>query len=140
MCKIADGIILLLLSMCSVSDLKKKTLPFLLLVAFSVTVAIFVLLDGAGNVRLRVGGAIIGILLLIVSKCTKESIGYGDSWIILLLGIYLGYLRILRVLFAASLFAGIVSVFFLWKCGWKKTATLPFVPFLSLSYLGVVIL
>lgn len=140
MCKIADWIIFVLLGMCSMSDARKKTIPAVLLIVFSVVVGGFVLFDNAVDVKFRVGGFLMGILFLLISKCSKEAIGYGDSWLILLLGIYLGYLHALEVLFGASLLAGIVSVFFLWKRGWKKKATLPFVPFLTIVYLGAMLL
>lgn len=139
MCKIADWVILLLLGICSVSDAKKKTMPAVLLIVFSVTVVAFAWFDNAVSVRFRVGGILMGILFLLISKYTKEAVGYGDSWLILLLGIYLGYLQAFEVLFGASLLAGVVSVFFLWKRSWKKKATLPFVPFLTISYLGAMI-
>lgn len=51
------------------------------------------------------------MVFLLISKCTRESIGYGDSWLILLLGIQLGYLKAISVLFAASLLAGVASLF-----------------------------
>ena len=140
MCKIADWMILLLLGACSVSDARKKTMPIVLLFVFSMAVAVFAVFDDSVSVRLRVGGVIMGILFLLISKCSKEAIGYGDSWLILLLGIYLGYLRAIGILFIASLIAGVVSVFYLWKRGWKKKATLPFVPFISISYLGAIVL
>lgn len=139
MCTIADWMILVLLGVCSVSDARKKTMPAVLLILFSIAVVGFALFDNAVSTRFRVGGLFMGILFLLISKCSKEAIGYGDSWLILLLGIYLGYLRALGVLFGASLLAGVVSVLFLWKRGWKKKATLPFVPFLSIAYLGAMI-
>lgn len=140
MCKIADWIVFILLAACGICDWKKKTIPVILLIMLSVTVAVFAIFCDAVSIRLRVSGAFLGLLFLLISKCTKEAIGYGDSWLILLLGIHMGSLRAAEVLFAASLLAGIASLFFLWKCGWKKNTTLPFVPFLSISYLGAMVL
>ena len=140
MCKIADGIVLLLLAMCSISDWKRKTIPAVLLVVFSVVVLVFALVCDNVSLRLRIGGFFVGVLFLLISKVTKEAMGYGDSWLILLLGVYMGYLRAVGVLFAASMIAGGISLFFLWKLHWKKTATLPFVPFLGISYLGALLL
>lgn len=140
MCKIVDWIVFLLLGICSVNDWKKKTIPVILLIILSVVVVVFAMFCDAVSTRMRVSGALMGLLFLLISKCTKESIGYGDSWLILLLGIHMGSLRALGVLFAAALLAGIVSLFFLWKYHWKRTATLPFVPFLSISYLGAMLL
>lgn len=140
MCKIADWIVFILLAICSVSDWKKKTIPVILLIMLSVVVAVFALLCNAVSMRLRVSGALMGVLFLIISKCTKEAIGYGDSWLILLLGIHMGSLRAVGVLFAASMLASFASLFYLWKYRWKRSATLPFVPFLSISYLGAMLL
>jgi len=140
MCKIEDVIVFILLAMCSVSDWKRKTIPVILLVVLSVAVAIIALCCDGVSMRLRAGGAFLGLLFLFISKVTKEAIGYGDSWLILLLGIHKGYLCAIEVLFVASLLAGIVSLFFLWKHHWKRTSTLPFVPFLNISYLGVMLL
>lgn len=140
MCKIADGMVFLLLGMCSVSDWRKKTMPLSLLVMLSVVIVCFVILCDTVSMRLRLGGVFMGLLFLLISKVTGEAIGYGDSWLILLLGIHMGYLRAIGVLFVASMLAGIASLFFLWKCNWKRTATLPFVPFLSISYLGAILL
>ena len=140
MCKIGDWIIFVLLGMCSASDVRKKTMPIVLLIVFSIVVGGFVLFDNAVEVTFRVGGLFMGILFLLISKCSKEAIGYGDSWLILLLGIHLGSLQAAGVLFVAAVLSGIVSLFFLWKYHWKRTATLPFVPFLSISYLGAMLL
>lgn len=140
MCKIADWLVFLLLGLCGISDWKKKTIPILLLIVLSVVVVVFALLCNAVSIRLRMGGVVVGTLFLLISKCTKEAIGYGDSWLILLLGIHMGSLRATGVLFVAAVLSGIVSLFFLWKYHWKRTATLPFVPFLSISYLGAILL
>lgn len=136
MCKVADGIIFLLLVLSGLSDWKKRTIPVFLLVIMSLAVACFAVICGDVSWRLRLGGALMGIVFLLISKCTKEAIGYGDSWLIMVLGVQLGYLRAMYVLFAASLIAGIVSLFYLWKQRWKRNATLPFVPFLAVAYLG----
>ena len=140
MCQIENWVIFLLLVMCSISDFKKKTMPAVLLIIFSITVLGFAIFGDSVGVRLWVGGAILGMLFLLISKCTKEAIGYGDSWLILLLGIQLGSLEAIGVLFAASLLAAVSSLFFLWKCNWKRDTSLPFVPFLCISYLGAMLL
>ena len=140
MCKIADWIVFVLLAACSVSDLRKKTIPYVFLVVFGMAVAAFAVLCDGTSARIRISGALMGILFLMISKCTNEAIGYGDSWILLLLGIHMGLLKVLNVLSVAAVLAAVVSLFFLWKCHWKRQATLPFVPFLTISYLGVILL
>lgn len=140
MCRLADWSVFLLLLVCSVHDMKKKTIPLYLLLILSVMVVSFAFICRDVSVSARVAGAVLGLFFLLVSKFTKEAIGYGDSWMILLLGVYLGYLRTMNVLFGASLLAGGMSVFYLWRHRWKKNSTLPFIPFVTCSYLGVIVL
>lgn len=140
MCKVADWIILALLGGCAISDWKRKEIPLYLLIVMSVDVLLLSICCGSQTVGSRIGGALIGVLLFVIGKFTKEAIGDGDSWLILLLGVYLGTIKLLQVLFAASLTAGIFSLFFLWTRRWKKSATIPFVPFLFVMYLGVMLI
>lgn len=140
MCKIADIVVLFVLGLCGISDWKKKTIPLIWILLLGAVILISVLICRDVGVRLRVSGGLLGGLFLLISKYTREAIGYGDSLLILLLGIYLGGLRVLEVLFWATTFAAITSVFFLWRRRWKRNATLPFVPFLSIAYLGVILL
>ena len=43
------------------------------------------------------GGVLIGIVFWLISKYSNETIGYGDSWIISLMGIYLGGICMLDI-------------------------------------------
>ena len=140
MCKIADWIVCVMLGVCSVSDWKTKEIPVIWLVIMSIVIGILTVLCNAVSIRLRIGGVLLGMLFLLISKCTKEAIGYADSWLVLLLGLYAGGLQTMHVLFGASLLAAICSIFHLWRHHWKRSATLPFVPFLAISYLGAIVL
>ena len=132
--------ILILLIICALWDLKKKEIPILFLVLMGVIVLTNVLLKKQVDWWGTSSGMLVGVLCLLCSKYTKEAIGYGDSWLILELGIYLGGVQLLQVLMVASLIAGVVSLFCLWKRDWKRKTTLPFVPFLALAYSGVLLL
>lgn len=137
MCGIIDWVIFVLLGCCGFTDFKRKTIPLYLLIVMSAVVGVSVIFCNTESIWLRVGGAGLGILFFIVSRITKEAVGYGDSWLILLLGVYLGIEKALQLLFAATLGAAVVSLFYLWMRHWKRNATLPFVPFLVVAYLGV---
>lgn len=138
--EIADWFVFLLLGLCGWSDWRKRTMPLLLLIVMSVAIVVLVLAYRTDALWDCAGGGFIGILFFMISKCTKEAIGYGDSWLILLLGIYLGAFVLLQVLFAASSAAGICSLFYLWKHRWKRSETIPFVPFLTFAYIGVILI
>ena len=140
MCTIADGVIMGYLAICAYSDWKSKEISTVTMILFSVSTLILTIAFGEGKVGVIVGGGIIGLLFFIISMLTKEAIGYGDSWVILLLGLYLGSIKLLWLLFIASFVAGLISLFYLWKRHWKKKSTLPFVPFLFVAYVGVILL
>lgn len=134
MCKIAEGIVLTFLIGCSVSDWRRKAISLWCLVLFSIITLCLCVLCQNVNVSQRVSGVVIGLVFFVISKCTKEALGYGDSWIILLLGCWLGGKELLQLLLAASLISAVASLFLLWKRGWKRKETIPFVPFLAMAY------
>lgn len=84
-------------------------------------------------------GAFVGIGFLIVSRCTKEALGYADSWMIFLLGMYLGIWKLVSALSFSFLAAGIWSLgkVVLKKKGRKEV--IPFLPFLTAGYLGGIV-
>lgn len=135
--EIGDWIVFAGLSLCGLWDWRKKQIPMILLLLLCVAVVALTFLCPREEAGAIVGGILLGVLFFIISKVTGEVIGYGDSWLILLLGIYLGGFCLLQVLFAASLAAGIYSLFVLWRKHWKRRETIPFVPFLVIAYLGV---
>lgn len=139
MCEIADVIVFFMLAIAGLMDWKKKELPLWLLIGMSVCVVIFAACCKDTSLGYRLVGATLGVLFFLISKVTKEAVGYGDSWLILLLGVHLGISRALQVLFAASLLSAIFALFYLWVRKWRRNATLPFVPFLAIAYLGVMV-
>ena len=140
MCKIANVTLFLLLIICAVTDWKEKRIPVSLLVLATLASGAFSLLCENVVLSSRLLGAGVGIIMFLISKSTKEAIGYGDDWLILMLGIYLGCGKLLQLLLWASLLVGVVALYFLYKKKWNKGITLPFVPFLAVGYAGVMFL
>lgn len=140
MCKIEDLLVWFMLLLCGIRDWRKREIPTLWLIIMSVVIGILLLCFGRNMLISRVTGGLLGVLLFLISKWTKEAIGYGDSWLILLLGVYLGGFKTLQLLFFASVIAGVFALIYLWKRKWKKNITIPFVPFMTVAYLGVVFL
>lgn len=82
-----------------------------------------------------IGGILIGIVLLLLAKMTREKIGYGDGWIFVVTGIYLGFRGNIYLLLISLFLASLVSIYLLvFKKANRKTE-LPFVSFLLPSYL-----
>lgn len=128
-----------LLFLCAVFDLKSRRIPILVLGMMNM-LAIFLCLLCRERFFSVCIGVFVGGLFLLISKLTKEAIGYGDSYLMLIFGIYLGGLSVLQLLFLASFLSGVFSLICLCFLKWKRKATLPFVPFMAIAYVGVMCL
>lgn len=136
MCRVIDYIIALLLIVLAYKDWKTKRVSVWLLgviTVVAIVACIFLVTTSAWN---TLGGVAIGILLFGISKWSGEAIGYGDSWLILSLGIYLGGMKLLQVIFLASFLACLISIAYCMRCGWSRKHTLPYIPFVAVAYLG----
>lgn len=81
-------------------------------------------------------GCCVGVIFLIMSRATKESFGYGDSILIVIMGSFLGFWNILTLLMAAFFLAAGFSIVMLIKKKFNRKSAFPFVPFLTISYIG----
>jgi len=77
-----------------------------------------------------------GIIFLVISKVTKESMGYGDGIIVLVMGSYISIAKLVGSLILALILAAIWSIVLLVFFRKKKQEEFPFVPFVLLGYLG----
>lgn len=140
MCKIVDWVMAVCMAAAGYQDWKTRQLPMWLLCLMSIVAAaarLFLIRELTWS---AVGGVAVGLLFFGISKVTKEAVGYGDSWLVTILGMYLGGRRLLEVVLAATVLAGIFSLIFCVFRGWDRKRSIPFVPFLTVAYLGVVLL
>ncbi|MDD3141986.1 MAG: prepilin peptidase [Lachnospiraceae bacterium] len=135
-----DNIVcILFLSCCGVVDIKERCVPRWLLCMGTGCTVIARIIYGEMPFILWISGAMIGVIFIFVSRGTRESFGYGDSWLILLLGIYLGLWKVLYVLFIAFFSCGLVAMGGILKKKLLKNTTIPFIPFLAIGFWGVMI-
>lgn len=139
MCTGMNVIMMVLLLLAAFNDMKKRSISVRLLILLSIF-ALTAMLLRKDNLWDLLGGAAIGLLFFLISKCTGEQIGYGDSWLILVLGIYAGAKDLIWILFAASFGAGLFSLCFCVIHKWNRRYSIPFIPFLAAAFLGVVML
>lgn len=121
---------------CAVTDIRKREIPQILLVCGAVAV-IAVRIVSRQDWQLYAGGAAIGFAFLVISKVTREGLGYGDSLLILILGLFLGLWRIIALLLTAFAAAAFFSIFLLAFKRMGRKQSFPFIPFLAVGYLGV---
>lgn len=76
-----------------------------------------------------------GIFMLAIAKITNEKIGYGDGWVILILGSFLKFSEIYRLLQFAVILAAVVSVSFIIVKKAGREYKMPFLPFLWIAYI-----
>lgn len=133
MCGIAVFLLL-----CACVDLRKRMIPLVIFMVAAIGSGIR-LFVGAVDWRLALGGGMVGVACLCISKITREGFGYGDSLLILFLGIAIGIWKILGVLLLAFLGAAVYSAGLLTIKKKSRRYRYPFVPFLFLGYLGVIL-
>lgn len=132
-------LILSFLSINSWTDIRKRQISL-------VSVGIFTLLGLAyqgfykKDLPPALLGLLPGILLLAVSRITREALGIGDALLMLVLGIYLGLQSSIEVLLLALFLAAFWAGFLMLICHRKRDYEFPFVPFLLLGYIGRILL
>ncbi len=79
-------------------------------------------------------GAGAGLLLLGVARLTGEAVGYGDGWLVMALGIYLGLWGLLEVLAVSWVLLAAAAAVCLVRKRWSRRAVLPMTPFLTAGF------
>ena len=119
----------------SVIDIHFRRIPVDILVMASIAALVSQGITRQADLWMAAGGAGVGILFLLVSKVTREGFGYGDSWAILALGIYLGLWGVLDVLAGTFCLLAAASLICLTAKKMSRKHTIPFIPFLAAGYL-----
>ena len=109
-----------------------KSVPLLLL--GGMTAVLLHLFAQEESVFYLMTGMSVGIVLLLYSLVTHESIGYGDGCLFVMTGLFLGFWENLVLLLLASVLAGIGAAVLLFFRKKKKKERIPFVPFVFTAY------
>lgn len=83
------------------------------------------------------GGIAIGIGFLLFSYVSREGMGYGDSLLICILGVFVGAFELIEILLIAWFVVGMTAIALLVYRKFSRRITLPFVPFLTVGYVLV---
>ncbi|MEE1314633.1 MAG: A24 family peptidase [Faecalimonas sp.] len=134
MCEIADVIMIFGLTVISYQDWRTRQISSFLLGLLTVLALVLRCVVIGGPLWSVAGGLGIGFGLLLISKWTGEAIGYGDSWLILSIGIYLGMKSLLVVLFLASFMVAGFSLLLAIGKRFDRRKAFPFAPFLTLAF------
>ena len=133
--QIIEGCFLLFLIVIAVKDIKTRTVSPIALIFGGMISITTQLLFKRMDFWIVFGGAAIGAVCMMISKFTKEGLGYGDSLVILILGTYLGFYDLLLVLSTAFFLLLCVSIPALCIRKMSRKYALPFLPFLTCGYI-----
>ena len=119
----------------SVVDIRFRRIPVNILILINIMALGYQMFIGQEDSWLVMGGICAGAVFLMISKATREGLGYGDSWGVLIMGIYLGIWGLIEVLTGAFLILAAVSMICLARKKMSRKCRLPFYPFLAAGYI-----
>ena len=115
-------------------DLKLKAIPYRITLVLLMVGVICSWLSHRNIVEVMLA-LIPGIVCLLLSKFTREAIGYGDGLLLCALAMFFPCDRILELCTIACILAGVVALALLALRKKKGKDELPFVPFLLMAYI-----
>lgn len=133
---ICQCIFLVYIAALAVMDFKHRKLPLKTLLSGLFIAAAGCLCGREISPVLLATGGCMGIVFLLISRVSGESFGYGDSILILIIGIFLGFWNLMYLLLGAFSMAAVFSAVMMIKHRFNRKSSFPFVPFLAAAYLG----
>ena len=137
MWRLADACMLGVLAAGTRWDMKEQSLPVWYMIGSTLLAFGFQVWFVKLDPWLWVMGGLTGAVFLLFSWITKEGFAYGDSWMLLNLGIYLGIWKVLILLMFAFFFSSVTAVWGMHYRKWGRKKRIPFFPFLLIGYVGV---
>lgn len=136
MWEIAESVMLIFLAVGAIWDVRTKQIPTGYLAIGTCSTLAWEIISKSVSGYLWFGGVVIGMVFFLLSKYTKEGIGYGDSWMILNLGMFLGIWRLMIVLIFAFFTVSMVAGAGLVNGKFNRKTRISFLPFLLSGYVG----
>ena len=128
-------LLFLFLAVCAVFDGLRKQIP-LAVVWLGMLTAICLRLTGImgeEGVTAALLSLIPGAGFFLLSFLTREKVGYGDGWVLLMIGLFSGFSRCFLILLIGLLLESMVAVVLLLLKKVKRDKEIPFSPFLRLG-------
>lgn len=130
--------LLLLLAICSYTDIRTRELSIKTMLIFG-CIGVFLLLREASVTGFYIPtGMFVGIGVFVISRVSKGAIGEGDAILLTVTGVILSVREMIILITIASFLAGMFGVLLMICKRADRKKELPFVPFLFISYIGMV--
>lgn len=134
---ISRVVLLMFLGAASLIDYKKRELPLVYISAGFVAGLVFQCIIGNLKVAEIILGSMVGVVVIGVSKLTREAVGMGDGCMLIATGAFLGLIDNLILLMGALILAGVFSAGLLIIKKRGNKYEIPFVPFMLGGYVLV---
>lgn len=136
------GMILLILA---IVDMKYREISNIWLILSGVGVIALILLNSLlfhynFSMLSAIGGMLIGLMIILISKITREKIGIGDGITLCITGFGLGIWVNIQILMYALFLSALYAVYLIVFRRVSKDHTIPFIPFIFVGYIGVICL
>ncbi len=131
---ISELLFALFLLICAVTDICRGVIYLRVIIPFSLLGVLLYLLFPGVSLPEELAGVALGILILCLSHFTGGKIGTGDGLLVMVSGLFLGIFDNLQFLMLGMLLAALLSVVLLVLKKADRKTTLPFAPFLMVSY------
>lgn len=132
---ILRGLIGLLLIAAAIQDLFTKKIKVWMVILCALFVCICIPFCKTQSLLDRISGIILGIGVVLLSRITKGKIGFGDGLVLCVTGLGLGFWGNLELFALALAIAAAFSIVLLIFRRVSRKHSIPFIPFLFISYL-----
>lgn len=126
---------LIFLIPCSITDFRKKKISMKWCLIGGLGAIGYQLFCKKQQILFLGSSLSIGIILLVIAKISRQSIGYGDGIVFLVLGMWIGIWNSIVLLLFALIGSSIVSLFLILVIKKKKTYKIAFIPFVLAAYI-----
>lgn len=130
-----EFLLFLFLAVCAVFDGLYKQIPLIVVWLGMLTAACLRLCGamGEGGIFAVMLSLIPGLGFFLLGFFSGEKVGYGDGWVLLMIGLFLGAYRCFLTLFTALLAESAAAIVLLMFRKIGRDREIPFVPFLLLG-------
>lgn len=133
-------LLFLIMGICAVTDGLKREIP-IVVVWLGIIVAVVLRLCGTieeGSAFMAVLSVIPGVMLWMISFVTREKVGYGDGWMLIMIGLFVGMWRCFLILLIGLISESFIVLVLLAVQRISRDRRIPFAPFLLFG-MGVIL-
>ena len=136
---IMQGLLGIILALFAVQDFTKKKIHLGFIILAAVLLAVCIPFCSTITMVDRITGVLVGMMVILISKMTRGKIGMGDGLLLCITGLGLGLWSNIWMFAIALFFAAVVSVILLITHIANRKNSIPFIPFLFVSYLFIIL-